>query len=83
MTSFNNGLDSNLSLIWIINAPIHSFINAKVLEPFVGCGSSLEFYERGEIKFIYSSCSNFIDDHSAEHDGKYLLVLRCTIITVY
>ena len=32
---------TNLSLIWLINAPIHSFIQVEILEPWIGCGSSL------------------------------------------
>ena len=65
LTGSNDG--TNMSLIWLINAPIHSFIQVQILEPWVGCGSSLEFYERGEIKFIYSNC----EDVLTNDDGQY------------
>ena len=59
-----------MSLIWLINAPIHSFIQVQILEPWVGCGSSLEFYERGEIKFVYSNC----EDVLTNDDGQYHII---------
>ena len=41
---------TNLSLIWLINAPIHSFIQVEILEPWIGCGSSL-----GKFHFRWSN----------------------------